>query len=199
MVFPFLEQGGQPAIVDFLLQRGADVNAQNWRGQTALHFAYAFLYLPLADRLLASGARRDIQNFYGGPARARPCSPRATPGRLVAGTPNAAAAMAACKPSGSRMFAAGRDAWGARRPLFPARRVARRPGFIVNARAPPPSVARRTGGPPAARPKGRPGAPPSRLCLMRRSPSGAPSRASIADRAPRCGQSCSVIPRRVAG
>ncbi len=60
-------QGGQPAIVDFLLQHGADVNAQNWRGQTALHFAYAFLYLPLADRLVTSGARRDIQNFYGEP------------------------------------------------------------------------------------------------------------------------------------
>jgi ankyrin repeat protein len=50
-----------------LLQRGVDVNAQNWRGQTALHFAFAFLYLALADSLLASGARRDIQNFYGAP------------------------------------------------------------------------------------------------------------------------------------
>jgi hypothetical protein len=46
-------QAGSASTLDVLLRRGADINAQNWRGQTALHFAYAFLYHELADFLLA--------------------------------------------------------------------------------------------------------------------------------------------------
>ena len=48
-----------------IIRWGADVNAQNWRGHTALHFACAFSYQHLADALLAAGARTDIQNFHG--------------------------------------------------------------------------------------------------------------------------------------
>eukprot|EP00282_Hemiselmis_andersenii_P038148 CAMPEP_0169442572 /NCGR_PEP_ID=MMETSP1042-20121227/8901_1 /TAXON_ID=464988 /ORGANISM="Hemiselmis andersenii, Strain CCMP1180" /LENGTH=486 /DNA_ID=CAMNT_0009553757 /DNA_START=23 /DNA_END=1479 /DNA_ORIENTATION=+ len=58
-------QAGSAPTVDYLLQRGADINAQNWRGQTALHFAYAFQYHELADFLLAHGASRELRNDYG--------------------------------------------------------------------------------------------------------------------------------------
>eukprot|EP00281_Chroomonas_sp_CCMP1168_P031903 CAMPEP_0206243086 /NCGR_PEP_ID=MMETSP0047_2-20121206/17419_1 /ASSEMBLY_ACC=CAM_ASM_000192 /TAXON_ID=195065 /ORGANISM="Chroomonas mesostigmatica_cf, Strain CCMP1168" /LENGTH=262 /DNA_ID=CAMNT_0053668181 /DNA_START=29 /DNA_END=815 /DNA_ORIENTATION=- len=58
-------QAGSAATVDALLQRGADINAQNWRGQTALHFCLAFSYNELGDFLLARGADREIRNDYG--------------------------------------------------------------------------------------------------------------------------------------
>jgi hypothetical protein len=62
-------QGAQASIVDLLLLRGVDVDAQNFRGHTALHFACAFSQQHLADALRAAGARTDIQNFYGASAR----------------------------------------------------------------------------------------------------------------------------------
>lgn len=58
-------QSGAAPVVAYLLDRGINVDAQNWRGQTALHFALAFEYHTLADLLLARGARRDIRNDYG--------------------------------------------------------------------------------------------------------------------------------------
>eukprot|EP00960_Hanusia_phi_P045344 757175-Hanusia_phi.AAC.8 len=50
-------QSGSAEIVSFLIDQGFSVNAQNWRGQTALHFAYAFSYHQLCDLLLSNGAR----------------------------------------------------------------------------------------------------------------------------------------------
>eukprot|EP00291_Cryptomonas_curvata_P017187 CAMPEP_0172157706 /NCGR_PEP_ID=MMETSP1050-20130122/3948_1 /TAXON_ID=233186 /ORGANISM="Cryptomonas curvata, Strain CCAP979/52" /LENGTH=262 /DNA_ID=CAMNT_0012826981 /DNA_START=1001 /DNA_END=1786 /DNA_ORIENTATION=+ len=49
-------QGAQASIVDLLLRRGVDVDAQNFRGHTALHFACAFSHQHLADALRAAGA-----------------------------------------------------------------------------------------------------------------------------------------------
>ena len=48
-----------------LLDRGADINAQNWRGQTALHFAMSFKFHQMADLLLTRGADRTVKNDWG--------------------------------------------------------------------------------------------------------------------------------------
>ena len=48
-----------------LLDRGADINAQNWRGQTALHFAMSFSFHQMADLLLTRGADRTVKNDWG--------------------------------------------------------------------------------------------------------------------------------------
>jgi hypothetical protein len=50
-----------------LLERGANINAQNWRGQTALHFAMSFGvdWAGMTDLLLARGADPSIKNDWG--------------------------------------------------------------------------------------------------------------------------------------
>jgi ankyrin repeat protein len=53
------------AMVNVLLARGADVQAANNRGETALHGAAAMNYPTVVRRLIERGARRDARNRKG--------------------------------------------------------------------------------------------------------------------------------------
>jgi len=56
---------GHKHAVYYLLERGAAVNAQNHRGETALHEAVKFKFNELAIRLVAAGADPDLENCHG--------------------------------------------------------------------------------------------------------------------------------------
>lgn len=52
-------------LVDLLIQRGADVSAQDNAGYTALHFAARDNEVAIAERLLAAGAPVDAADEHG--------------------------------------------------------------------------------------------------------------------------------------
>ena len=58
-------QTGSKRMCKILLRNGASLLAQNWRGQTALHFCYAFRYNELGDYLKSKGADDSVLNHYG--------------------------------------------------------------------------------------------------------------------------------------
>ena len=51
--------------IEALLAAGADVNAKNKRGNTALHWAAGNGHVPAIEALLAAGAEPDVKNRNG--------------------------------------------------------------------------------------------------------------------------------------
>ncbi|KAJ1482497.1 hypothetical protein T484DRAFT_1803823, partial [Baffinella frigidus] len=62
-------QNGNKRIAKICLRRGALINAQNFRGQTALHYCFAFGYADLGLYLESKAADPRIRNEYGLDAR----------------------------------------------------------------------------------------------------------------------------------
>ena len=58
-------QNGNKRIAKICLRRCCNMDAQNLRGQTALHYCYAFGYRELGEYLISKGARDDLTNEYG--------------------------------------------------------------------------------------------------------------------------------------
>jgi ankyrin repeat protein len=58
----------QPAVVDFLLQNGADLNAQDVAGNTALMGVCFKGYKDIAKKLVDAGADVNLRNANGAPA-----------------------------------------------------------------------------------------------------------------------------------
>ena len=56
---------GNLTITKFLCEEGCEVNIQNHRGNTALHYAIGKQFYGVADILTRHGAREDIKNFNG--------------------------------------------------------------------------------------------------------------------------------------
>ena len=52
-------------LVQKLVEKGANINAQNLMGNTALHYAISQKYFKIADILAKYGAREDIYNIFG--------------------------------------------------------------------------------------------------------------------------------------
>ncbi len=48
-----------------MLRRGADINARNYSGNTALHYLYEYDHVVLAEYLLRKGADDSILNSQG--------------------------------------------------------------------------------------------------------------------------------------
>jgi Ankyrin repeats (3 copies) len=61
-------QFGRNRVVEFLIDRGIDLGAQDRNGQTALHHAVIGAQLETAKLLLKHGAPLEIKNSYGGTA-----------------------------------------------------------------------------------------------------------------------------------
>ena len=61
-------QNGHVNVCRACIERGANVNWQNRKGNTALHFAVAYAYSNVADLLLEAGADPDITNLKGATA-----------------------------------------------------------------------------------------------------------------------------------
>ena len=62
-------QNNRKRIVKALVRAGADLDAQNEQGQTAMHFAHAYGYRELAEYLVRKGANPMVVNRH---AQARP-------------------------------------------------------------------------------------------------------------------------------
>ena len=58
-------QNNNKRILKALLRRGASINHRNRRGNTALHFAFAFGYTELAAYLISKGADDSLRNCEG--------------------------------------------------------------------------------------------------------------------------------------
>mmetsp|Transcript_3085 Transcript_3085/g.10753 ORF Transcript_3085/g.10753 Transcript_3085/m.10753 type:complete len:172 (-) Transcript_3085:814-1329(-) len=58
-------QNGHLALVQMLLKKGADVNAQNAQGQTAMHMAVSYDLDPVVACLTAAGADGELTNKHG--------------------------------------------------------------------------------------------------------------------------------------
>ena len=52
-------------MVKYLLRRGADINAQNFKGNSSLHFAFGYRYEDLGNYLLSKGANAELTNEDG--------------------------------------------------------------------------------------------------------------------------------------
>lgn len=57
---------GRTDVADYLLDRGADIGAQNGNGQTGLHLAAIGGWRDTVQRLLARGAPIEVENEWGG-------------------------------------------------------------------------------------------------------------------------------------
>ena len=58
-------QVGSKRMVKTLLRWGCDVNAQNYQGNTALHYCFAYHFDPLAAYLISKGADDRKLNYFG--------------------------------------------------------------------------------------------------------------------------------------
>jgi hypothetical protein len=58
-------QNGHKPIMKLLIKRSCDLNAQNNKGQTPLHFCFAYGYTDLGEWLVSKGANDQIRNMYG--------------------------------------------------------------------------------------------------------------------------------------
>jgi hypothetical protein len=58
-------QNGHKQMMKMLLKRHCDINAQNHKGQTALHFCFAYGYTDLAEWLISKGANDQLRNVFG--------------------------------------------------------------------------------------------------------------------------------------
>lgn len=58
-------QSGSKRMVKLCLRWGADINAQNKQGQTALHYGFAYNYSELFAYLVKKGADQTKLNFFG--------------------------------------------------------------------------------------------------------------------------------------
>ena len=56
-------------IVEFLIEKGAKINAQNNNGLTPLHMAVEYDYFEVVQTLLAAGADKEVRNNEGCEAR----------------------------------------------------------------------------------------------------------------------------------
>ena len=56
---------GNKNITKFLCEKGCELNIQNFKGNTALHYAIANLFFEIVDILISFGAREDIINNCG--------------------------------------------------------------------------------------------------------------------------------------
>ena len=56
---------GNKIITKFLCEKGCELNIQNFKGNTALHYAIANLFFEIVDILISFGAREDIINNMG--------------------------------------------------------------------------------------------------------------------------------------
>ena len=56
---------GNKNITKFLIEEGCELNIQNFKGNTALHYAIANLFFDIVDILISFGAREDIINNFG--------------------------------------------------------------------------------------------------------------------------------------
>ena len=52
-------------LASLLLENGADVNKQNKKGNTALHYAISLKHFTLADLLTKYNAKEDVMNIFG--------------------------------------------------------------------------------------------------------------------------------------
>jgi len=57
---------GRGEVVEFLLQRGVDVHAQNGNGMTGLHLASVGGHLEIVKRLIGRGSPLEVRNIWGG-------------------------------------------------------------------------------------------------------------------------------------
>ena len=58
-------QQNDKRLVKYLLRRKADVNLQNYAGNTPLHFCFAYSYVGLGDYLVSKGANAETVNAQG--------------------------------------------------------------------------------------------------------------------------------------
>lgn len=58
-------QNGHRELVDWLLSKKSDVNAQNFKGQTPLHMSVEYDFYFISKRLLDEGASRELENSDG--------------------------------------------------------------------------------------------------------------------------------------
>ena len=56
---------GNKNITKFLCEKGCELNIQNFKGNTALHYAIGNLFFEIVDILVSFGAREDIINNFG--------------------------------------------------------------------------------------------------------------------------------------
>ena len=73
-------QNNRKRIVKAAVRAGVPLDAQNAQGQTAMHFAYAYGYVELAEYLIHKGANPMVTNTHG----LRP-DEGLTPDRLIGG------------------------------------------------------------------------------------------------------------------
>ncbi len=60
---------GKKRVAKMVLRLGADINAQNKRGHTCLHYCFAYNYEELGEYLISKGADETILNELGATCR----------------------------------------------------------------------------------------------------------------------------------
>ena len=58
-------QQNEKSVAKYLLRRGANINHQNFKGNTPLHFAFGYRYDDLGKYLLSKGANSELTNEDG--------------------------------------------------------------------------------------------------------------------------------------
>lgn len=58
-------QNGHKAVIKALLRRGANIDTQNKKGHTPLHFCFTYGFTDLGNYLIAKGANDTLTNLAG--------------------------------------------------------------------------------------------------------------------------------------